>query len=338
MRVDSAADVPAGTKAFFQVPVGTTVSGALMQQTFHVVRGRRDGPTLGVISNSRGLGHLTIEQVRTTLAETDPERLSGTLILCPVANPAAFEQSRLTTPVDELNMNRVFPGTAPERLGARYAGGLTELMAHHVTRHLIDSSDVVIDLHLLSERLALETIDLPAQAHGDARERIRRMAALFGTALHEWEVEDGSAALYAIAEGKLAFGVEIGGGVFDAPRAAKWIAQVAGGVRGVMQVLGMLEGNPVWPEAVTVVTTRVGIRPRYGGYHVPDVTTDDLGAMVQAGQLLGRVYDGQTMEIVEELRTPCDGLLYVVRGYGPVQAGDWAYVVGEKDGLWQYKP
>ncbi|GEM_PF-4427896 len=44
MRVDSAADVPAGTKAFFPVPVGTTVSGAIMQQTFHVVRGRRDGP------------------------------------------------------------------------------------------------------------------------------------------------------------------------------------------------------------------------------------------------------------------------------------------------------
>ena len=338
MRVASPSDVAPGTGGFYQIPVCTMLSGALVHQTFHIVRGKHEGPTLGLISNSRGIGHLSIEQVRAVLVAVDPQELSGTLIACPVANPVALEHGRLTTPVDELNMNRLFPGTAPGRLEGRYAGGLTELMAHYVTQHVIEPADVVIDLHLLSDRLALETIDLPTQAQGDSVDRIRRMASLFGTTLHEWEVEDGSAAVYAIAHGKLGFGVEIGGGAFGPGPAAKWVAQVAGGVRGVMQMLGMLSGAPAYPETVTVVTSRVGVRPRHGGYHVPEVSADDLGAMVQTGQLLGRVYDVQTFEPREELRSPCDGLLYVIRALGPTQPGDWGYVIGQKQGLWTYRP
>ncbi|HXX38533.1 MAG TPA: succinylglutamate desuccinylase/aspartoacylase family protein [bacterium] len=338
MRVASASDIRPGTRGFFQIPVCTMSSGILMHQTFHVIRGAREGPTLGLISNSRGIGHLSIEQVRAVLAAVDPAELSGTVIACPVANPAAFEHRRLTTPVDELNMNRLFPGTSAERLGGRYAGGLTELMAHHVTRHVIEPADIVIDLHLLSDRLGLETIDLPTQAGEGARARIRQLASLFGTTLHEWEVEEGSAAVYAIARGKLGFGVEIGGGAFGPGPAAKWVAQVVAGVHGVMQAVGMLAGDPGWPAAVTMVTTRVGVRPRNGGYHVPEVGVEHLGATVETGRLLGRVYDVQTFELVEELRSPCDGLLYVIRALGPTEPGDWGYVIGERQGLWTYTP
>jgi predicted deacylase len=68
------------------------------------------------------------------------------------------------------------------------------------------------------------------------------------------------------------------------------------------------------------------------------VSVEDLGRFVKAGQLLGRVYDVQTFAQLEELRSPCSGILYVVRAYGPTQPGDWAYVVGEERGAWRYSP
>jgi hypothetical protein len=331
-------DIAPGTREFYQVPLGTLVSGLPLFLTFHVVRGAHDGPVLGLISNSRGIGHLSVEQVRAVVSAADPLVMRGALIACPVANPPAFEHGTLTTPVDELNVNRVIPGTPPEELTGRYAGGLTELMAHHVTRHVIEPADVVIDLHLLSDRLALETIDLPAQAQGEARERIRQMACLFGTTLHEWELQEGSAVTYALSRGKLGFGVEIGSGGWGSTHSARWVAQVARGVKGVMQCLGILPGEPDWPDAVTMITTRAGIRPRHGGYHVPEVGIDTLGRVVDEGQLLGRTYDTQTFELLEELRSPCRGILYVVRAYGPTHPGDWAYVVGEERGSWRYAP
>jgi predicted deacylase len=320
------------------VPVGTLVNGLPLFLTFHVVRGSRDGPVLGLISNSRGIGHLSVEQARAAVESTDPRALCGTLIACPVANPVAFERATLTTPVDELNMNRVFPGTPPEELGGRYAGGLTELMAHYVSLHVIDPSDVLIDLHLLSDRLALETIDLPLQVVGERRERIRRMACLFGATLHEWELQPGSAVVDALSRGKLGFSVEIGSGGWGRAYGAKWVAQVARGVNGVMRYLGMLPGEPDWPETVKIITARAGVRPRHGGYHVPEVGAEDLGRPVEAGQVLGRTYDVQTFALLEELRSPYRGILYVVRAYGPTQPGDWAYVVGEERSAWQYSP
>ncbi len=66
------------------------------------------------------------------------------------------------------------------------------------------------------------------------------------------------------------------------------------------------------------------------------MSVEDLGRFVKAGQVLGRIYDTQTFALLEELLSPCPGILYVVRAYGPTQPGDWAYVVGEERGAWRY--
>ena len=46
------------------------------------------------------------------LAEVDPARLSGTLVLCPVLNVPAFEAAQRGNPADTFtyDMNRIYPG------------------------------------------------------------------------------------------------------------------------------------------------------------------------------------------------------------------------------------
>jgi predicted deacylase len=332
-------DVQPGTRRTIRVPVCTLVSGLEVFLTFHIVRGRRPGPTLGLLSTSHGAEFLSIEQIRVLLSSLDPATLSGTVIACPVANPIALEQARITTPVDEINMNRIYPGAAGEGLLTKYAGGTTELMAHIVTSHLIEPCDVLFDFHLGPWGHAIETIDVPTQADPARLERLRLMASLFGTgSIHEWELFSGSGVGYAIARGKLALGIEIGGGGFGNAQSAKWIDQAVRGIRSAMQYLGMLDGSPAWPASVTVVTNRAGVRPRHGGYHVPELAVEHLGATVEAGQLLGRTYDTQTMELLEELHSPYRGSVYMVRAYGLVHPGDWGYVVGDERGQRIYHP
>lgn len=331
-------DTPAGTRTMIRVPVCTLISGLQVQLTFHILRGARPGPTLGLLSTSHGAEFLSIEQIRTVLDAIDPTSLGGTVLACPVANPIALEQSRVTTPTDEINMNRVYPGADPAGLLTKYAGGVTEYMAHLVTTHLIAPCDLLLDFHLGPYGHAIETIDVPTQVDPARMERLRQIGSLFGVTLHEWELFSGSAVGYAVGQGKLALGVEIGGGGFGNEQSARWIQQAARGIRSVMEYLGMLPGTPAWPDALTVVTNRAGIRPRHGGYHVPEVGVEHLGRTVETDRLLGRTYDAQTFELLEELRSPHQGLLYMVRAYGPIQAGDWGYVVGDGRGQRTYRP
>lgn len=70
----------------------------------------------------------------------------------------------------------------------------------------------------------------------------------------------------------------------------------------------------------------------------PRGSVEHLGRSVKAGQVLGRIYDMQTFALLEDLLSPCSGILYVVRAYGPTRPGDSAYVVGEERGAWRYSP
>lgn len=338
MQVSAPDEVRAGSRGYYRVPVTTSVSGQDVHVTFHVVRGARPGPTVGLISTSHGGEFLSIEQIRAVVTGTDAAALRGTILACAVANPVAFEQGRMTTPIEDQNMNRIFPGTAPAELGARYAGGVTELMAHLVTHHVIEPADVLLDFHLGPHDQAVETIDVPLQTTGASRDRIRAMGSLFGVTLHEWELFPGSAVGYAVSRGKLAFGVEIGGGGFGNAQSEKWIAQAERGIHGVLQNLEMVPGAPNYPREVTLFGARTGVRPRYGGYHVPAVSPADLGNWVEEGQVLGRTYDVQSFALREEMRSPHRGILYMARGYAPVYPGDWAYAICRAEGVTQWTP
>ncbi len=65
--------------------------------------------------------------------------LRGTVILMPALNPPAVEARTRVSPIDEKNLNRVFPGDAD--------GTITERIAHLVTSRVLPLADVVLDLH-----------------------------------------------------------------------------------------------------------------------------------------------------------------------------------------------
>jgi predicted deacylase len=71
--------------------------------------------------------------------QLDPAEICGRIILLPMVNFPAAQAGLRTSPVDEGNLNRLFPGNA--------MGSPTEIIAHYVEDVLMPMADYAIDLH-----------------------------------------------------------------------------------------------------------------------------------------------------------------------------------------------
>ena len=67
------------------------------------------------------------------------DKINGQIILIPALTFAAVKESSRTNPLDNINMNRAFPGNPN--------GSPTEMLAHFLESELIPYCDAVIDLH-----------------------------------------------------------------------------------------------------------------------------------------------------------------------------------------------
>ena len=103
-------------------PSGPTSAPSPSDIPLTLVNGSRPGPRVVITAGVHG-GEFTPIDAAVRLADRlDPDEVHGQVIICPVANPPAVYQGRLNiSPVDGVNLNRVFPGDP--------AGGPTERLA-----------------------------------------------------------------------------------------------------------------------------------------------------------------------------------------------------------------
>lgn len=105
-----------------------------------VIHGQHPGPVLTLTAGIHGdefPAIFALQQLRQTIK---PDALHGTLIIVHLANLEGFHGRRVAlSPVDEKNLNRVFPGHA--------IGTLTEQIADFLTREIITKTDYLIDIH-----------------------------------------------------------------------------------------------------------------------------------------------------------------------------------------------
>src|SRR5690606_13649490 len=73
------------------------------------------------------------------IRDLDPGLVSGRLIFIPAINLPAVNAARRTSPIDDLNMNRTFPGNAN--------GTTTQQISAFVNDALFPMGDAFLDLH-----------------------------------------------------------------------------------------------------------------------------------------------------------------------------------------------
>ena len=313
--------LPRDSKASAWLEVGPRADGGDWRLPFLYVIGATAGPTLIVLGAVHGDEYEGVETIPEVFRRVAPEALRGALLMVPICNVPAYESVLRSSPIDGLNLARVFPGD-PE-------GTITQRIAYWITQKLFKPADFVIDLH--SGGVAAEIPSLIGYTHSDDElgRRSRAGALAFGAPVvweHPPPMPPGRSLSAATDLGVPAIYTEAGGGGYAHPSDVDCFTT---GVINVMKHLGMLEGQPQ-PQPITHHLSGDGnmdsvISTPAAGYFRSDVALLDE---VSAGQRLGTVRD-PFGEVVAEITTESAGVVIMLRRIHRVHVGDnLAHVTG----------
>lgn len=298
----------------------THADGSDAALTIHEIVGSGDGPTIGIsgaIHGNEPTGtEIILELYR--LLQTTP--IKGRLLLLPVANPRAYAVNRRFTPIDELNLNREFPGDA--------SGNYTQQLAAAITREFLEKIDVHLDFHSGTDR---PTVDYVYIWNDEALSRSFGSTVLYRPEQsREGTTFTGTTKVVTIDRRNIpVVVVELGGGIVEQK---PYVERGLSGLLNMLRHLGAIAGDVVAPPKQTVVRAIKTIRPTQGG--LLETLAPPLGQRIGRGELLGRVVSPYTFEILEEIPTPYDEGVMILShlGRNVVEAGDYAYMVGDLAG------
>jgi predicted deacylase len=317
-------DFPPDTKAADWLTIAPRADGGDWRLPLLVVRGARPGATLVVTAGVHGDEYEGIEAIAQLFAALQPAELAGTLVMVPVCNMPAYEAAQRSSPIDGLNLARVFPGDAN--------GTITQRIAYWITEKLLNAADFYIDLHSGGVAYNIPTLIGYIRDEGPLGQASLAGARAFGAPVlwgHPLPVAPGRTVSAATDLGVPSLYSEAPAGGYARPEDVACFRQ---GVINVMRHLGMLAGDPQ-PQPMTHHLFGDGdldsvLTAAAAGYFRAEV---DLLTPVQPGQRLGVVQDfaGQ---IVQEVRADQAGVVIMLRRLHRVHVGDGlAHVTGVID-------
>ncbi len=217
------------------------------------------------------------------------EKLNGTIRVVPVANPLAMQADLRNAPVDQLDLNRAFPGH-PD-------GSYTERVADLIVQNALQDADYVIDLHgggswcvnafvfeMENSEILSNAIDAPFVVRAPDRS-----VTLTG---------------YAKSKGATVTAIEMGG---RSQYEADWAHRIATSLIRALKAVGVIEDSIDIEEkngdAIPLGNSKV-LRPKMGGIFMPIVKADQVGKIVEEGTVLGHILDPVTHQIKETFTAP----------------------------------
>lgn len=248
-----------------------------------LVNGARPGPRVVLTGGVHGGEFAGVDAAAQLAGLLTPEEVCGQVVLCPVANPPAVYQGRLgASPLDGVNINRVFPGD-PD-------GGPTERLAAWLFAQLLPGADAYADLHSggIDETLTdFVGYRLTGDAALDATTRGMAHAVGYPDVILGTDASGGNSQAAAARRGVPAILVETGQ-LGDRDQAT--VRTLLDGLFRLLRHLGTLDPQPdtaqrpaarewVWAASVTAPAT---------GLWYPET---GRGGDVAEGQSLGRLVD-----------------------------------------------
>jgi predicted deacylase len=221
-----------------------------------------EGPRVLLMAGNHGDEYEGQVILSKLIRQLDPQDLRGSLVVLPMANFPAAEAGLRTSPLDEGNLNRSFPGDP--------RGTPTQAIAHYIESVLLAEADFMIDLHSGGSSLDYLPAMLTPWEEGDP-ENPRRKALLEVTSLS----------------------TEIGGAGRVTPA---YLAMAERGLLRLLAEIGVYKG-PVVTEGESTPIRYLDIRPEHYVY-APEAgifePLAELGDTVEAGQAAALIHHPQT--------------------------------------------
>jgi predicted deacylase len=288
-RIWTDVDLDAEGKAFghFRVPQsGHDSAYGWIPIPFGVIR-RGEGPRVLLVAGNHGDEYEGQVILMSLLRDLAVEDVQGQIIIVPGANAPAVAAGRRTSPLDDGNLNRCFPGD-PE-------GSPTEMIAHFFETVLLPRVDVVIDLHSGGSSLEYMPSAVICRPRNDPERFAKLRAMLESFAMPTGLIVDGSTGGGrgmiggAQRHGVLHLSTELGGGGTVDPGLVRQARQ---GLDRLLFHVGALArprtAEP--PPAMRLLyrlPTRDYVHAMESGIFEPLV---DIGDTVEAGQTGGLIH------------------------------------------------
>ena len=289
---------------------------------------RGKGPTLFFTAGVHGDEYEGQVALMKLARRLKPGMIQGRVIIIPAMNLPAAEAGARCSPLDGLNMNRVFPGTKE--------GTITMQIAHYVSNVILPLVDAQFDLHSGGKTLEYIPTIIMNQTKDKKREA-RSLEALkaFGMPIGLYDIKTDHGGLFEMeceARGILAINAELGGaGRVDVDT----LRMTEHAVDNMLKFFGVMKGKIVTPEMQGRAPTRLMhtndpnanvFCPDHGLFE-PFV---DLGAEVKAGQPLGQVHFTANSEREPwVVKGKLKGLVILKRPPGRVERGDVVFQIAE---------
>lgn len=283
------------------------------------VVGHAAGPTVAVLGGVHGDEPEGVLAARRIAGLLNPAKLSGIVRISAPAHPAAWNAVTRTSPVDGLNLARVFPGND--------SGHPTERVAAFLTSRVIAGADLLIDLHSAGQGFDMPLLVGYHAGDGPVCARSADAAAVFG-APFVWEhpeLSPGRSLAAAAAQSVPSIYIEGRGGGQVRRRDLDCYVD---GVLRVLHRLGMIQSAPSAPKSVIVHgdgDTDGGIQAEARGHLV---TAVEVGDHLAAGAVLGEVVDDNGAPVAL-VRSPHAGVVMLLRRRSQVEVGDTLAIVAQ---------
>lgn len=272
-----------------------------------LVVGAQEGPTLLVSGGVHGGEYPGIEAAWRFARDLDPTMLRGRVVVIHLTNPPPFwAKMQYVSPLDGINLNRVFPGSSE--------GSACERIAH-VVMSIATESDAWVDLHGGDIHEALVPFTIYSD-RGDAAMQARAMAEAYGIPrLLASDSVAGSTYAAAAQAGIPAILAEAGEcGQLDEAAVITHLE----GLRNILRLVGCLD-EPLHATPPTVTyrsfvwsrATQRGLWHRAAG----------AGDQVVEGQLVGVLTD-EYGDVLDEVTAPRSGEVVFIATSMAIGEGD----------------
>ena len=285
------------------------------------------GPTIAFTGGNHGDEYESQVALMKLARRLQPDEIQGRVIMIPSLNlPAAMAGLRCS-PIDSLNLNRVFPGDRE--------GTITMVIAEYICTNILPLCNYLADLHSGGTTLEYMCCAIITLSGNDEQDRAASEALkAFGAPinlLNKALDDTGNLSFEAARRGIVVLNTELGGAARVTP---DYVRITERGVLNLLKHLGVMEGDPVRPEDegeapsryVDIEDLKSYVMAPDDGLYEPFI---ELGDSVESGQAIGQVHFQHHIEREPwVVHTERSGFLLCKRPPGRVARGDNIAIIG----------
>ncbi|MFY0692210.1 MAG: succinylglutamate desuccinylase/aspartoacylase family protein [Paracoccaceae bacterium] len=281
------------------------------------------GPTLLLLGGTHGdeyEGQVALSNLARDLA---PGQIRGRIIVLPTLNAPAAQAGLRTSPVDDGNLNRLFPGDA--------SGSPSEMIAHYVEEVLMPLADYAVDLHSGGSSLFYPPTLLRGQGHSaEEAAALRRMQDAFDLP-YAWVFTSGggrtsrarTAMGAANRKGVVNVMAELGGSGVLTPDILR---RTERGLSRLLHALDMLpDYTPDAAQGCRELVARGSVYAYEAGLFEPRKA---IGESVRVGETVGLIHHPDTpLKAPGAITSPHAGIVLCQRAMAQVVRGDVVFQI-----------